>query len=163
MNKTLDEATALIESMASHNLSWTNERTVHPNQQSAIQLSGQNDLEAKLDSLTNQLSQLMQEKNSKAIVPVNQVSSACLICGNEGHSPQECSLFANPGNQVAEVNYAQNQGVFSQSYNPAWKNHPNLSYKNSNQQSYPQGAQQNYAQANQQNFRPQGNMQYQQP
>jgi len=79
MNKNLDEATTLIESMASHNFSWTNERTVYPNQQSAIQLSGQNALEAKLDSLTNQLSQLMQEKNSKAILPVNQVSSACLI------------------------------------------------------------------------------------
>ena len=113
MNKTLDEATALIESMASHNFSWTNERTVHPNQQLEIQLSGQNDLEAKLDSITNQLSQLMQEKNSKAIVPVNQVSSACVICGNEGHSPQECSLFENLGSQVAEVNYAQNQGAFS--------------------------------------------------
>ena len=59
MNKTLDEATELIESMAAHNFSWTNERTVHPNHQSMIQLSGQNALEAKLDSLTNQISQLM--------------------------------------------------------------------------------------------------------
>jgi hypothetical protein len=56
------------------------------------------------------------------------------------------------------VNYAQNQGAFSQSYNPAWRNHPNLSYKNANQQSYPQEVQQNYAQTTQQNFRPQGNM-----
>jgi hypothetical protein len=31
MNKTLDEATELIESMAAHNFSWTNERVVHPN------------------------------------------------------------------------------------------------------------------------------------
>ena len=132
MNKTLDEATELIESMAAHNFSWTNERIVHPNHQSMIQLSGQNALEAKLDSLTNQLSQLMQEKNSKAIVPVNQVSSACLICENEGHSPQECTLFVSPRNQLAEVKYAQNQGPFSQSYNPSWRNHPNLSYKNAN-------------------------------
>jgi hypothetical protein len=56
MNKTLDEATELIESMAAHNFSWKNERAVHPNNQLQIQASGQNALEAKLDSLANQLS-----------------------------------------------------------------------------------------------------------
>ena len=71
MNKTLDEATELIESMSAHNFSWTNERAVHPTHQSMIKLSGQNALEAKFDSLTNQISQLMQEKNDKAIVHVN--------------------------------------------------------------------------------------------
>jgi hypothetical protein len=102
----------------------------------------------------------MAEKNSKALVPINQVSSACLICGKEGHSPLECTLSAPAETMVSEVNYAQNQGVFSQSYNPSWRNHPNLSYKNANQQSYPQTVQQNYAQTTQQNFRPQGNMQH---
>jgi hypothetical protein len=33
MNKTLDEATELTESMAAHNFSWTNKRAVHPNNQ----------------------------------------------------------------------------------------------------------------------------------
>jgi hypothetical protein len=116
MNKTLDEATELIESMAAHNFSWTNERAVHPNNQLQIQASGQNALEAKLDSLASQLSQLMTERNSKALVPVNQVSSACLIYGKEGHSPLECTLSAPAKTMVSEVNYAQNQGVFSQSY-----------------------------------------------
>jgi hypothetical protein len=36
MNKTLDEVTELIESMASHNFSWSNERAVHPVQQGVI-------------------------------------------------------------------------------------------------------------------------------
>ena len=103
MNKTLAEATKLIESMASHNFSWTNERTVHPTHQAS---SGQNDLEAKLDSLSTQLAQLMQEKGSKAIVPVNQVSPACLICGNDGHASHECSMLLPANKQLAEVNYA---------------------------------------------------------
>ena len=55
---------------------------------------------------------------------------------------------------MAEVNYTQNQGPFSQSYNRSWRNHPNLSYKNANQQ--------NFAPANLQGYRPQGNAQYQQ-
>jgi hypothetical protein len=102
----------------------------------------------------------MTEKNSKALVSVNQVSSSCSICGKEGHSPLECTLFVPTETQISEMNYAENQGVYSQSYNPAWINHPNLSYKNANQQSYPQAVQQNYAQTAQQNFRPQGNMQH---
>jgi hypothetical protein len=85
----------------------------------------------------------MTEKNSKALVPVNQVSSACLICGKEGHSPLECTLSVPVETQISEVSYAQNQGAYSQIYNPAWRNHPNLSYKNANQQSYPQAVQQN--------------------
>jgi hypothetical protein len=118
--------------MAAHNFSRTNERAVHPNNQLQIQASGQIALEAKLDSLANQLSQLMTKKNSKALVPVNQVSSSCSICGKEGHSPLECTLFVPTETQISEVNYAQNQGVYSQSYNPSWINHPNLSYKNAN-------------------------------
>ena len=31
---------------------------------------------------------------------------------------------------MSEVNYAQSQGPFSQSYNPQWRQHPNFSYKN---------------------------------
>jgi hypothetical protein len=112
MNKTLDGATELIESMAAHNISWTNERAVHPNNQLQIQASGQIALEAKLDNLANQLSQLMTKKNSKELVHVNQVSSACLIYGKEGHSPMECTLSASVETEVSEVNYAQNQGVF---------------------------------------------------
>jgi hypothetical protein len=110
----------------------------------------------------------MTERNSKALVPVNQVSSACSICGKESHSPMECTLSALAETMISEVNYAQNQGAFSKSYNPSWRNHPNLSYKNANQQSYPLPGQQNYAQTThqsypqtgQQNFRPQGNMQH---
>jgi hypothetical protein len=110
----------------------------------------------------------MTERNSQALVPVNQVSSACAICGKEGHSLMECTLFAPPEAMISEVSYAQNQGPYSQSYNPSWRNHPNLSYKNANQQSYPppnqqnfsQASQQSYHQQGQQNFRPQGQMQH---
>ena len=159
MNKTLDEAFELIESMASHNFSWTNERAMQPPQPVVMQHGSPQALEAKLDSLTSQISQLMLEKNGKALVPVSAVLAPCQICGIEGHSPQECPYFSAGETQVAEVNYTQNQGPFSQSYNPSWRHHPNPSYKNAAPQSYPQAAPQNYASTSQQNFRPQGHMQ----
>ena len=127
MNKTLDEAFELIERMASHNFSWTNERAMHPTQPVIMQHGSPEALEAKLDSLTSQISQLMLERNGKALVPVSAVSVPCQICGIEGHSPQECPYFIASESQVAEVNYTQNQGPFSQNYNPSWRNHPNLS------------------------------------
>ena len=54
---------------------------------------------------------------------------------------RETVLFiAAVGPSVSEVSYAQGQsqgqGMYSQSYNPSWRNHPNLSYKN-NQNSIP--------------------------
>ena len=119
MNKTLDEAFELIESMASHNFSWTNERAMQPAQPVIMQHGSLEAIKAKLDSLTSQISQLMLEKNGKALVPVSAVSVPCQICGIDGHSPQECPYFIASETQVAEVNYTQNQGPFSQSYNPS--------------------------------------------
>jgi hypothetical protein len=52
---------------------------------------------------------------------------ACDVCGKIGHASAECTFYANIGPSVSEVSYAQSQG----SYNPSWKNHPNLSYRHS--------------------------------
>ena len=119
MNKTLDEATNLIESMASHNFSWSNERAMHTPQQTMHQLSSPNAVAAKLESLQRQITQLMTERNGSAIVASTSSSHSCLICGDFGHLPQECILYAGSENQISEVNYAQNQGPYSQSYNPS--------------------------------------------
>ena len=57
---------------------------------------------------------------------------------------RETVLFiAAVGPSVSEVSYAQGQsqgqGAFSQSYNPNWRNHPNLSYKNNQNSASYQG------------------------
>nr|XP_051202492.1 uncharacterized protein LOC127316114 [Lolium perenne] len=101
MNKTLVEATELIERMAIHNFSRSNERAIHPVQQ----------------------------------VSEVQSTNICQICGELGHTTHGCGVLLGAGSQIQEVNYAQNQGPYSQNYNPSWRNHSNLSYKTGGQPS----------------------------
>ena len=155
MNKTLDQAFDLIESMASHDFSWTNERVVQPQGPGMYQVSTTDAVAAQVEVLNRQMAAVLANQN----VQTQRNNSGngqnchmiCQICGIQGHSPTECGIFSQQDNHVSEVNYAQNNGPFSQSYNPNWRNHPNLSYKQGGQY----GQQQNY----QSNYRPQNHNQ----
>lgn len=68
MNKTLEEATSLIESMASHDFSWSNERTVHPSQAGVHQLRTQDAVAAQVDIFAKQLTQMMLNSNNTSVV-----------------------------------------------------------------------------------------------
>jgi hypothetical protein len=134
MNKTLEEAFELIESMASHHFQWSSDRTVVPQAPGIISLSSTDALAAKVDMLSRQIAGIMSGSGASSIASVQSTQPVCEICGIAGHLNGECTFYAVVGPYVSEVNYAQGQshygGAFSQSYNPSWKNHPHLSYKN---------------------------------
>ena len=75
------------------------------------------------------------------------MSPVCQICGIQGHPQAECGYYAQPESHISEVNYTQNNGPFSNSYNPNWRHHPNLSYRQGQGQF---NQQQNYSQ----NYKP---------
>ena len=140
MNKTLEEAFELIESMASHNFQWSSERSVPPQNPGKYQLNASDGLAAQVEMLNRQMAQILSQRSSS--VSAVQASQACQICGQLGHQPEECSIYVTSQN-TAEVNYTQNQGAYSNSYNPSWRHHPNLSYKSNQpqqQQHYPQAS-----------------------
>ena len=65
---------------------------------------------------------------------VNQVQSeACSICASPMHTTQMCpSIAGYPDFYTEQANALNNFGKplvspFSETYNPNWKNHPNLS------------------------------------
>ena len=130
MSKTLDEATELIERMASHDFSWNNERVSHSPQPVILRPNTNDSVSAQLEAITKQLSSMMSD-NASVVSAIT--TGGCQACGNSGHQTHECTNFMNVETSVSEVNYAQNQGPFTQSYNPSWRNHPNLSYKSGNQ------------------------------
>ncbi|XP_050890258.1 uncharacterized protein LOC127095637 [Lathyrus oleraceus] len=69
--------------------------------------------------------------------PTAALAVDCEICGTKGHLAPECNMLTESNSD--QVNYAQGN-PFSTTYNPGWRNHPNLSYKNNNpiQNSTPQ-------------------------
>ncbi|XP_031394316.1 uncharacterized protein LOC116205794 [Punica granatum] len=117
MGKNYNEASALIEEMASSAHNWQNER-------SKSRVASVNDMDT-IANLTTQISAL-----------TTQVAF-CELCSGP-HSTLEC-MSGNPsaspnGEQVNFVNNFQrsNQGPYSNTYNPGWRNHPNFSWRNEN-------------------------------
>ena len=132
MGKTYLEASALIEEMASSAHNWQNER-------SGTRVASINDnvsmaqLTAQIAALTTQVSRLASSNSFNA-----NPSSGCEICSGP-HSASECmagkSSAPSSGEQVNFVGNPQrgNQGPYSTTYNPGWRNHPNFSWRNENQ------------------------------
>jgi hypothetical protein len=131
MNKTRDEAFALIESMASHHFKWSSERAVVPKSLGIHAISSVEAVVAQVEIMNRKMASILSERSSVSLASVQMTKPTCDVCGSPGHMNGECTYYAAVGPSVSEVNYAQGQGPFSQSYNPSWKHHPNLSYKQS--------------------------------
>ncbi|XP_060959244.1 uncharacterized protein LOC115717351 [Cannabis sativa] len=68
--------------------------------------------------------------NAKNIQPAAAIQSddvSCVFCG-EGHAFEKCPSNPESVCYMGNQNFNRNNGAFSNSYNQAWKNHPNLSW-----------------------------------
>ena len=91
-------------------------------------VAGASDVEHKLDNLAVRIDQLVSGLGGQQV-------KACGICRNTGHPTDMCQMLQDdPMVQVNAVGNYQNQqhryDPYSNTYNPAWKDHPNFSYGN---------------------------------
>src|SRR5436189_3298417 len=79
----------------------------------------------------------LQQQMNKMMSVINAPTKICNLCGG-GHSASDCQV-GNPFAQPEQVNFTNNyqrgqgnsfQSPYSQTYNPNWRNHPNLSWSN---------------------------------
>ena len=75
---------------------------------------------------------LRAEKQKQTVAGIG-----CQLCGTTDHDINSCQLTAPaPETQVEDANYVNNfnrgqrNDPFSNTYNPGWRQHPNLSYGN---------------------------------
>ncbi|XP_020256161.1 uncharacterized protein LOC109833032 [Asparagus officinalis] len=89
------------------------------------------------DHISSKVDALFKKVEGLSINSVASTSISCEICGYVGQSALQCQLGNPPsidtsGNE--QVNYVNNFNQkgdpFSNTYNPRWRNHPNLSYRN---------------------------------
>nr|ABD63156.1 Retrotransposon gag protein [Asparagus officinalis] len=129
MNKSVRDAKQLIEDMAQNHFQWSGERSLPKK-------SGRYDVDA-LDHIASRVDALFQKFDKMSMNSVASNSTNCEICGIIGHSAVECQIGNSPSPDAPlseHVNYMNNFNQkgdpFSNTYNPGWRNHPNLSYKN---------------------------------
>ncbi|XP_044471331.1 uncharacterized protein LOC123200247 [Mangifera indica] len=127
VNKTLTEAKRLISTIAANTQQFGIRQDVTVRKVNEV--SNNNPLEQRLDKLTSLL--------EKFVVNHPQVK-ACGICSNVEHSTDACpTLQEDTREDVNAVRGYQNQkryDLYSNTYNPGWRDHPNFSYgqKNNN-------------------------------
>ncbi|KAK8685973.1 hypothetical protein V6N13_125001 [Hibiscus sabdariffa] len=90
------------------------------------QLDSSDTILAQISALTNMVKNMQRQSNTQE---VKALDAFCELCGNN-HDTSECGQAAETGCYVG--NYNKN------TYNPAWRNHPNFSWKNQNNALNPQ-------------------------
>ncbi|XP_061364260.1 uncharacterized protein LOC133307724, partial [Gastrolobium bilobum] len=119
-------------------------------------------IENRLDELTSMVRQLAV---TQTVQPsAQQTNNPCGICCDPSHPTDACPSLHDSGSQVDQSVAAvfpenpqhqqqQQNNPFSNTYNPGWKNHPNLIW-NQNQQNAPYQSQQNLPFQQRQQFVP---------
>ncbi|KAK8659806.1 hypothetical protein V6N13_029999 [Hibiscus sabdariffa] len=120
------------------------------------QLDSSDTILAQIASLTNMVKNMQKQPH---IQEVKALDAFCEQCGNN-HDASECGQQFESSCYVG--NY--NKNTMSNTYNPAWRNHPNFSWKNQNNTLNPQQpAQTGFQNQPRQNQQPLPRQEYQQP
>ncbi|KAK8652397.1 hypothetical protein V6N13_061415 [Hibiscus sabdariffa] len=90
------------------------------------QLDSSDIILAQISALTNMVKNMQRQSNTQE---VKALDAFCELCGNN-HDASECGQAIETSCYVG--NYNKN------TYNPAWRNHPNFSWKNQNNALNPQ-------------------------
>ena len=115
-------------------------------------LSEDTEMKAKLTTLTRRLEEL-EMRNQHEVQVVNELLAshpACFNCQSSSHLGEHCPLVPLMRDLMQEHAHVLGQNKpptnapYGNTYNPNWRNHPNLSWKPKPPAYAPQGAQQQF-------------------
>ena len=96
---------------------------------------------SQLSALTNAMTTMSKCIAQLAVNAPKQAHmvASCETCGEVGHSCFECQLGSLSGQNAEQVNaiggnFNSNYNPYSKTYNPEWRNHPNLQWRQPNEQ-----------------------------
>ncbi|XP_027103193.1 uncharacterized protein [Coffea arabica] len=143
VNKTPREAWLLIESMAENSQQF-GFRESNPTRRVN---------EVETSSIQQQISELTSFVRQLAVGNMHQ-AKACGICTNMGHPTDSCPMLQENGAEQVNMTGGvpaprKPYDLYSNTYNPGWRDHPNFSYGNRPQNSFsnhPPGFQQPWQQ-----------------
>ncbi|KAL2237321.1 UNVERIFIED_CONTAM: hypothetical protein Sindi_0923800 [Sesamum indicum] len=125
-NKTLTEARSLISIMTSNTQQFGVRYDDPPKRSNEV---------SNLEDCLNQLTSIVE----KVVADKHQQVKACGVCTLTGHATDMCPTLQESTTEHADTvgGFAGQQqrryDPFSNTYNPGWRDHPNLSYSNQHQ------------------------------
>ena len=150
LSKHPDEAMDFLNYVAETSKAWDEpnpreaERSRPSNHQRGgiYALSEDTEMKAKLTTLTRRLEE-MEMRSQHEMQAVNELPAShpsCFDCQTNSHPGEHCQEHAHVLNQ----NKPPTNAPYGNTYNPNWRNHPNLSWKPKPLSYVPTGAQQQF-------------------
>nr|XP_027101695.1 uncharacterized protein LOC113722619 [Coffea arabica] len=138
VNKTPQEARELIEGMAENSQQFSTREDVPIRRVN----------EVETPSIQQQLNELTAFVRQQAVRNASQ-ARVCGICTGIGHSADMCPMIQEEtAEQVNMADHApaprKQYDPYSSTYNPGWRDHPNLSYGGNRQPNFAQNRQSNF-------------------
>ena len=145
LSKNPDEAIDFLNYVAETSKAWdepnpmeTNRHRPPVNQRGGIySLAEDVELKAKLSTLTKRMEELEMRNQQKvrAVTEIPVPLQPCFICQYTGHQGEHCPISPSVRDLMVEHANVMGQNKppadaqYGNTYNPNWKNHPNLSWK----------------------------------
>ncbi|KAM6558679.1 hypothetical protein CsatA_027919 [Cannabis sativa] len=128
LSKSYNEAFEILERIASTNYQWsTNRAPTSRKVAGVLEVDALTALTAQMASMTNILKNMNMGGSVQPAAAIQRAEISCVYCG-DGHTFENCP--SNPASMcyVGNQNFNRNNNPYSNSYNPAWKHHPNFSW-----------------------------------
>ena len=150
LSKHPDEAMEFLNYVAKTSKAWDEpnpreaERSRPSNHQRGgiYALSEDTEMKVKLTTLTRRLEEL-EMRSQHEMQAVNELPAShpsCFDCQTNSHTREHCQEHAH----VLKQNKPPTNAPYGNTYNPNWRNHPNLSWKTKPPAYVPTGAQQQF-------------------
>ncbi|XP_062088966.1 uncharacterized protein LOC133795533 [Humulus lupulus] len=128
LSKSYNEAFEILERIASNNYQWSNTRAPTSRKVAGVlEVDALTALTAQMASMTNILKNMSLGSNIQPAAAIQSGDNSCVYCG-DGHMFENCPSNPAAVCYVGNQNFNRNSGPYSNSYNPAWRQHPNLSW-----------------------------------
>ncbi|CAL1407249.1 unnamed protein product [Linum trigynum] len=127
------EAYELVEKICSEDTEWGSETGIR-RRGGLHEIDRVASLEAKIDAKLDSKFDALERRLAKIALGRQEEVAYCELC--EGAHQRD--LFPLVADQVEDVHYINNQrnqgqgGMYSNTYNPQWRKHPNFSWENNN-------------------------------
>ncbi|XP_062100842.1 uncharacterized protein LOC133806768 [Humulus lupulus] len=140
LSKSYNEAFEILERIASNNYQWSNTRALTCRKVAGVlEVDALTALTAQMASMTNILKNLSLGGNIQPAAAIQSGDISCVYCG-DGHMFENCPSNPAAVCYVGNQNYNRNNSPYSNLYNPAWRQHPNLSWGGGGQGASSRGA-----------------------
>src|SRR4051812_39167541 len=123
------ETYEFLENLSESSQQWDHSQRDRNSRKAGLhEISADTSINIKLDALTRKVEALTM---SKPIEPVMSVQrEVCTVCASPMHPTSQCPTFlAFPDQFPEQANVMYDNNKFGNTYNPNWRNHPNLAWK----------------------------------